>query len=91
MQKELLLRDPHMEEASNERILLCKDFKEALHLCKTHSGLQEKAMAIELNIDPPTWSRIWSNQIHFPEEKLESFMTLCRNLIPLRYIQFLGV
>jgi len=61
MQKELLLRDPQNEEISDERILFCKDFKEALQLSKTYSGLQEKAMAMELNIDPATWSKKGSN------------------------------
>lgn len=64
----------------------CSCFKEALRLCKSVSGFGDKGLALELDVDLGQWSRIWSGTAHFPENKIEPFMILCGNLIPLRWL-----
>ena len=86
MQEELLLRSNPKEDFSDEFLFKCSSFKEALKLSKTFSGLDDKQICYRLGIDPGQWSRIWSGQAHFPEEKLEEFIRLCGNLIPLRWL-----
>lgn len=86
MQEELLLRTSHKDVSDNIILASCKTFKDALKLSKSLSGLDDKQLISRLNIDAGQWSRIWSSNAHFPEEKLEQFMDLCGNLIPLRYL-----
>ncbi len=86
MQAELLLRVDCKQDISDEMVLKCQTFKDALKLAKTFSGLDDKQFCMRLEIDPGQWSRIWSHQAHFPEEKLEEFISLCGNLIPLRWL-----
>ncbi len=85
-QKELLLRVNPKEDISDDMIVRCPSWKDALRLAKNLSGLDDKYFASQLDIDPAQWSRIWSGQAHFPEGKLEEFIKLCGNLIPLRWL-----
>lgn len=84
--KELLLRKNPKEDISDDLLLKCPSFKESLKLCKTFSGLDDKQLCMELGIDPGQWSRIWSGNAHFPDEKITAFMDLCGNIIPLRWL-----
>ncbi len=86
MQKELLFRSNPKQDISDEVIVKLPTFKDALRLSKSISGLDDKQLCIELDIDPGQWSRIWSNGAHFPNEKLTQFMDLCGNLVPLRWL-----
>ena len=86
MQIELLFRNDPKRDISDEMIRKCFSFKEALKLSKTFSGLDDKQFCHRLDIDPGQWSRIWSGQAHFPEEKLMQFIELSGNIIPLRWL-----
>lgn len=84
-QLQLLLRDKH-KEVSVEVIMACGAFKDALKLCKSISGLEDKQLAGHLDIDPGQWARIFGNAAHFSENKLLKFMDICGNKIPLIWL-----
>lgn len=84
-QLQLLLRD-QKKEVGLEVILSCPTFKDALKLCKSISGLDDKQIAGTLDIDPAQWSRIFGNGGNFPENKLIEYMELCRNMVPLIWL-----
>lgn len=84
-QMQLLLRD-RKKEVSIETILAQPTFKDALKLCKTMSGLEDKQIAGHLDIDPGQWARIFGNGGHFPENKLMEFMELCQNKVPVQWL-----
>lgn len=88
MQEELLLRVNYKEDitVSDEFLKRCHSWKDALRLCANFSGLNDKQFCSRLKIDPAQWSRIWSSQAHFPEEKIEEFIRLSGNLIPIRWL-----
>lgn len=74
------------QEVSKEVLASISDFKAALKLCKEISGLSDKQISGELNIDTAQWSRIWVGQAHFPSEKIPCLMDICGNWIPLRWL-----
>lgn len=84
-QLQLLLRD-QKKEVSMEVISSCQTFKDALKLCKSISGLEDKQICGALDIDPGQWSRIFGNGGNFPDNKLIEFMDLCGNKIPLIWL-----
>lgn len=86
VQKEFLFRSNPKQDISDEIILKQATWKDALRLSKSVSGLDDKQIAGELEIDPAQWSRIWSDQANFPERKIMRFMEVCGNLIPLRWL-----
>lgn len=86
-QRELPLRK-HALDVSDDVVFRCADFKEALNLARTVSGLNDKQFTMDLDIDPGQWSRIWSGSGNFPEKKIERFMELCGNIIPLKWLAF---
>lgn len=83
----LLLRD-QKKEVSIEVITACHTFKDALRLCKSISGLEDKQIAMTLEIDPGQWARIFGNGGHFPENKLITFMELCENKVPVIWLAY---
>ncbi len=85
-QTQLLLSNRVSKDISDEVILKCPDFLEALRLCKSISGLTDLQLAQELEIEQAHWSRIWSGQAHFPPKKIPKFMDLCGNEVPLRWM-----
>jgi len=85
-QKEFMFRSNPEQDVSDDILLKLSSFKDALKLSKNVSGLDDKQLTMELDIDPGHWSRIWANGAHFPNEKLTQFMDLCGNLIPLRWL-----
>ena len=84
MQKELLFRQ-EKEDVSDNILTKLSSFKDALKLCKEVSGLTDLQICQELDIDPGHFSRIWSDNAHFPDNKFIDFITLCKNLIPIRW------
>lgn len=58
----------------------------AINLCVSLSGLEDKEIALELDIQPAQWSRILSGDAHFPPNKLGSLMDLCGNEAPLLWM-----
>ena len=73
-------------DVSDDVIEKCITAKDALKLSKEVSGLSDKVFCQELQIDAGQWSRVWSAQAHFPEDKLIPFIKLCNNLIFLRWL-----
>lgn len=86
-QLKLLLRD-QQREVNIDVIKACKTFKDALKLCKSITGLDDKQICLALDIDPGHWSKIFTNGGHFPENKLVDFMELCGNKIPLIWLSY---
>ncbi len=89
-QLRLLLRD-QQRQVSLEVIDSCNTFDDALALCKSISGLEDKQIAMALRIDPGHWSLIFTkgpNKRNFPENKLLQYMEVCKNRIPLIWCAF---
>jgi hypothetical protein len=87
-QLRLLLRDQR-REVSLDVIMSCIKFTDALELCKSISGLEDKQIAMTLEIDTGHWSLIFNrngNKRNFPQNKLIEFMEVCGNKIPLIWL-----
>ncbi len=61
-------------------------FSAAITLAIQVSGLEEKDVYLELDIDAGHWTRITKGQAHFPVDKLEQFMDVVGNEIPLIWL-----
>ncbi|MEO1035202.1 MAG: hypothetical protein AAFX44_06535 [Pseudomonadota bacterium] len=57
--------------------------KSAILLSAEVSGLSDKQIYGPLDISPAHWSRIKTGSMHFPENKLDHFMDVVGNEIPL--------
>ena len=60
----------------------------ALGLAQTVAGLDDKQLYGPLGIDHAQWSRIKGGSANFPLNKLDEFMTLVGNNIPLQWLSF---
>ena len=58
----------------------------AVRLCVQVSGLDEKQVYRELEIDAGHWARIMKGDGHFPISTLNRLMDLCGNEIPLMWL-----
>ena len=67
-------------------IKLQHSFWEACQLAMRVSGLNAKQVYMTLKIDKGHWSRIEAGEAHFPHNKLEAFLDLLGNDIPLRWL-----
>jgi hypothetical protein len=74
------------KDVSDAVVGMQTDFQAALKLCKEISGLSDKQICAELDIDQAQWSRIWTGTGHFPPIKIKKFMDVCGNIIPLRWL-----
>jgi len=75
-------------EISDEMISRCKDLRSAIRLCIEVSGKQIKEVASDIGINKDHLSRMINTSDdprHFPPERLNDLMTICRNEIPLRW------
>lgn len=61
-------------------------FSAAIRLAANVSGLDEKQIYRELDIDAGHWTRILNGDAHFPVDKLERFMDIVGNEIPLQWL-----
>jgi hypothetical protein len=61
-------------------------FTSALLLCQQLSGLADKEVAAALKLDKAQWARIKSGDAHFPQDKLQTFMAVCGNEVPLLWL-----
>lgn len=84
-QLQLLIRD-QQRKVSIDVIAEQPTYKDALKLCKSISGLNDQQLCHALDIDPAQWSRIWSNNAHFPDNKIAEFMRACNNIVPLIWL-----
>lgn len=60
-------------------------FTAAIRLAANVSGLEEKQIYSELDIDAGHWTRILNGQAHFPPDKLDQFCDIVGNEIPLMW------
>lgn len=63
-------------------------FRAAIRLAANASGLEEKEIYMPLKIDGGYWTRIMNGDANFPDDKLERFMDLVENEIPLEWLAF---
>ncbi len=63
-------------------------FRAAIRLAANASGLEEKEIYLQLRIDAGHWTRMMNGEANFPDEKLEQFMDVVGNEIPLEWLAF---
>lgn len=81
-------RAPDSDEVSIQSIARKKTLLDAINYCIEVSGLDDKAIALSLDIDPGHFSNIRRGKpgANFPLTKLDDLMTLCGNHIPLIWL-----
>lgn len=81
-------RAPDPDEVSIQSIARKKTLLDAINYCIEVSGLDDKAIAMSLDIDPGHFSNIRKGKAgaNFPLTKLDDLMTLCANHIPLIWL-----
>ena len=83
-QRSLPLSKP--QPVGEEVVFAQSTFSAAIRLAANVSGMDEKQIYRELDIDPGHWTRILNGDAHFPVDKLERFMDLVANEIPLQWL-----
>lgn len=58
----------------------------AIALCAARSGMQDKAVALDLGIDAAVWSRVKSGANSLSLEQLITLMQVCGNTAPLLWL-----
>lgn len=61
-------------------------FTAALLLCQQLSGLADKEVCAALKLDKAQWARIKTGDAHFPQDRLQTFMAVCGNEVPLLWL-----
>ena len=64
----------------------CDTFLDAIHICVQLARIPHKAVAKRLGIDPGHWTRMMQGEAHFPTNKINSLMEVCRNYAPLQWL-----
>lgn len=77
---------PEPSEISREYIISRPSLRAAMRLAQDVSGLEDKQLADGLGIDVAQWSRIKTGSGHFPTDKIDRFMELVGNDIPLIWL-----
>lgn len=86
-QQELkLVRSAAPVDVPLDVIIRQKSLTAAIALCVQSSGLEEKEVYLELEIDAGHWTRIMKGDAHFPTNKLNDLMDLCQNETPLIWL-----
>lgn len=80
-----LIRQARPQPVSDEVIRACKTLLDAINLQINVSGLDEKEIYVELDIDPSHWSRMRKGEVHFPTNKLEKLGAVCGSDIALTW------
>ena len=80
-----VIREP-VERLSDAQVAELPTLTAACFKCIGESGLQDKSICIELDIDPGVFSRARTGQANFPPDKINELMDLCGNEIPLRWL-----
>ncbi len=81
----MLARRVDPSEVSLDAIMRCRDLMAAINLMFNASGLEDKEIYAALQIDPGHFSNIRRGKPghHFPTNKLDAAMDLCKSEIPL--------
>jgi hypothetical protein len=81
----LLPASSQVEEISDAVIVRKPTLTAAIFLMIDVSGLTDDQVCGHLDIQPAQLSRCRKGQGHFPPDKLDDAMTLCGNIIPLKW------
>lgn len=81
-----LSRRPESTGVSVDLVVRQKTLSGAIALCVQASGLDDKEVYLELEIDAGHWSRIMKGGAYFPLDKLNQLMDLCGNEVPLQWL-----
>lgn len=73
------------ETLSDDQISAIPSLSRACFRCIDESGLQDKTIGLELEIEQGVLSRARTDQANFPPNKIDALMDLCGNEIPLRW------
>lgn len=76
---------PVVESLTDEQVAALPTLTAACFRCIDTSGLQDKVICLQLDIDAPVLSRARSGAANFPPDKIDDLMNLCGNEIPLRW------
>lgn len=88
-QEELPLRRRLVTSPVSPQVVQAQpSFRAALRLAANASGLEEKEIYLPLKIDAGHWTRIMNGDANFPDDKIEAFMDLVENEIPLEWLAF---
>lgn len=75
-----------LRAVSPEEIEACKTFHGAISATVNGSGLQDKSVAIEADIDPAQLSKMMSGQAGIQADKLFRLMDTCGSELPLLWL-----
>lgn len=88
-QGELLLRRRVVTSPVSPEVVRAQpSFRAAIRLAANASGLEEKEIYVPLKIDAGHWTRMMNGDANFPDDKLEQFMDIVENEIPLEWLAF---
>lgn len=59
---------------------------QAIELCRTAAGIEDKEIYMQLGIDAAVWSRIKSGKAHFPHELYVRYQEYCGNHAPFIWV-----
>lgn len=76
---------PIVEALTDDQVLALPSLTAACFRCIDTSGLQDKVICLQLDIDAPVLSRARSGAANFPPDKIDALMDLCGNEVPLRW------
>lgn len=83
-----LKRAVQTSAVSAEVVRAQPSFRAAIRIAANASGLEEKEIYVTLKIDAGYWTRIMNGDANFPDDKIEQFMDLVGNEIPLEWLAF---
>jgi hypothetical protein len=83
-----LRRNAPTSPVSPEVVRAQPSFRAAIRLAANASGLEEKEIYVSLKIDAGHWTRMMNGDANFPDDKLEQFMDIVENDIPLEWLAF---
>jgi hypothetical protein len=63
-----------------------RDLNHACERCAAVTGSQDKSIAMDMNIDPPTWARIKQGEAGIKGDFLDRLMDACGNELPLLWL-----
>lgn len=64
----------------------CETLLDAILLCVHLSRFSHTFIRAKVGIDKGHWARILQGNAHFPTNKMNELMQLCRNLAPLQWL-----
>jgi hypothetical protein len=82
----MLSRAEPLIDVPVDSILARKSLLGAINLCIDLSGLENKEVYLPLGIDAGHFSNLRKGEGHFPTDKVNDLMDMCRNEVPLLWL-----